>query len=572
MTAMVFKYGLAQPLDWGADCDAQLMRANQLWNKLVEVEHGYIEEIRAALHEDATVAGIAADIDELNTRISGLKTQRAQARQQARKGVHTPKTDEAIKDLVQELRRLYTAYKAAKRISAADNQARFKQIVAARFETVKKVRQEAAANGLWWGNYNAVLDSFETAAVRARKTGAELHFRRYDGQGRLTNQIQGGLTVADLFAGKHSQVQMVVANPQANERLRYHLVVTAFAEQRVKRMVRFPIIFHRPLPEHASIRSVAVHHRKEFDLDKWYVTFNITVADEAPQPTGALAVINFGWRKVDDSVRVATVLRNGAIDHVLVPPRLLAGQEAGERNRSRMDGAINDMGAWLTRLDVQRANPATQDVVAKLRAFKRLRGNHFEWLRKTWEMDSPGWNKEMLTELQEFGRKWRRFSRDDAAGRQWVKDARQHHYRLEIRRIIGDASVVLMNEHDMSDTARRESDLPLPARRLRVLTAPSLLRNALVEYAQRAGIRIVIDTQPHHACACHEQPFVEPDRSKLMWTCPVTHLGLDQDEDHCRGMLRRFRMEELTVAQGEKTAATYRPNRKRRPVEASATA
>ena len=44
------------------------------------------------------------------------------------------------------------------------------------------------------GHYNAVLASDETARVRAMKEGADLKFHSFDGQGRFTNQIQGGAT------------------------------------------------------------------------------------------------------------------------------------------------------------------------------------------------------------------------------------------------------------------------------------------------------------------------------------------------------------------------------------------
>ena len=45
-TTLAYRYALLRPLDWGEDCDAELRRANTLWNKLVEIERSHRDQVR----------------------------------------------------------------------------------------------------------------------------------------------------------------------------------------------------------------------------------------------------------------------------------------------------------------------------------------------------------------------------------------------------------------------------------------------------------------------------------------------------------------------------------------------
>jgi hypothetical protein len=88
-----------------------------------------------------------------------------------------------------------------------------------RKDEAKNARQPPQS-GLYWGNYNAVCSAYQRARQTALARGGELKFRRHDGSGRLVNQIQGGMNVATLFAGVHSQVK-VVPRPPRRERARF---------------------------------------------------------------------------------------------------------------------------------------------------------------------------------------------------------------------------------------------------------------------------------------------------------------------------------------------------------------
>lgn len=576
---VAYRYGLLPPLDWGEDVESQLRAQNDLWNKLVEIDRAFRERVRAVAAADAEVITLEAQRAPLLDGLVQLKDQRARERQRLRTRARTPELDAAIAEKVAALRDLAPITKEARKRAYGSARMTLRAIEDERIGVVKAARQEAANKGLWWGNYNAVIDSYETARKRAAKEGADLHFHRYsEAEGRLTNQIQGGMTVKELFSGGHSQVQVVPHHEsptRTGRRWRNHvqqvaLRATAFTSAGNRRMVTWPLIMHRPLPEDARIQMVTVHRRKVADRNSWHVVFVLRAPVRERAPTEDAVAVNLGWRKTPTGLRVAAILRHGAeyAESITLPQRMVDGVVAGERNRGDIDRELNAMRAWLSKLDAAQAGDETQRVVAALRNVPHpgARGRHFEWLRTTWERDCPKWRAADLEELRKFGRRWRRYLRDDACGRHWFRDARRDHFRTQVKHLIGNAAVIIINAHDMSETAESDA-LPGPVQHNRAIAAPSECRLAILNHARKTGAKVVVYGGAHDRCGCHGLPFGTRDRTTLRWACPASHLGVDQDEDYCRLMLREQRGVGETDggARDEETVElkrSYRPNRK----------
>jgi hypothetical protein len=568
MLALAYKYRLLPPLNWGDDCEAQIRnKAAAFWNRLVEIEQAHVETVREIIGNDPTVAEAAARVEAIVTEIAALRLSRKEARRTTRKAA-APGEDQDIRRLQVALQPRRDELRAARVTSAAAKAADLKAASAKRFVDIRLARQAAAADGLWWGNYNAILQSFETAAAVARKTGAVLHPRRFDAEGRLTNQLQGGATPAEILAGSHPQVRFeFVGGPSPKRQM--HLVVCAFIEGRTnKRMVEFPMIMHRPLPVDASIQSVTVHRRRVADRTEWHAVFDLR-CPQPPLPERSepqVAAVNFGWRKVgDDALRVATILRGGKTHFIMVPPAILRGHALREQNQGTMRKDIDATAAWLGTLPWASAPESLVGEASAIMASQQPRGGHIDWLRQVWERDAPEWCNEELDTIRAFGRRWRLYRRNDAAGRRWSIDAREYHYRDQIWRLLQGCSTVVMNLHDMRETAKVEgNDLPRPARHNRVLAAPSVFRAALQQWAAKQGVTIAVDSQGHDTCACHGHPFGRVDRAALYWACPVSGLPLDQDQDFCRGMHKRFLSGEgAQPTAGSRRTPVFRPNRRR---------
>src|SRR3989344_3836666 len=50
---VIRQYGLLAPLDWGQDCEEELERMDQLWNRLVDIHEAYVIKFRCTLENDS---------------------------------------------------------------------------------------------------------------------------------------------------------------------------------------------------------------------------------------------------------------------------------------------------------------------------------------------------------------------------------------------------------------------------------------------------------------------------------------------------------------------------------------
>ena len=332
---IVRQYGLLNPINWGDDCFEHLYLQTKLWNRLVEIDRESREKYRAIVGTDEAVTEIGSKITDVKTRLSNMDTQRKELRKENRskKGIHTEPLNEAIKVAKAELKELSVQAKeiraaARERIKAASTALKDNDDL--RKELVKEARN---ASGLWWGNYNAVCNSYDTARSKAMKEGAELKFHRFDGSGRFTCQIQGGMTTEELLAGKYpiAQVRLVDGSTWAeaagkrpittmlqevgsrrDSRQYGILSVTIYTykdeQGSHRRSLDFPIILHRVLLENATLKQLSVNRRKVGTDFKWSVTFTFTGDGAGAHSTAATGKstcgVNLGWKQVDGGLRL----------------------------------------------------------------------------------------------------------------------------------------------------------------------------------------------------------------------------------------------------------------------------
>ena len=372
-SVVVRNYGLLAPVNWGDDCFEHLYLQTKLWNRLVEIDRESRDAYRSLVGTDEAVAEVDAKIDVVKTRLSDMDLQRKNIRKEkhSKQSVHTEPLDEAIKTAKAELKDLSVQAKeiraaAKERIKAASSA--IKDNDDQRKELVKEARN---ASGLWWGNYNAVCNSYDVARSKAMKEGAELKFHRFDGSGRFTCQIQGGVSTEDLLASRHSVVQIrLVDNGTFAEAIRSNppslllqevgsrrdsrqygiLSITVYAgydddRKHNRRMLDFPIILHRPLPENGVLKELCVNRRKVGTDYVWSVTFTFRADIEpANNPSELSCGINIGWKQVPGGLRIATVHGgNGKTSHIILPQDVVDRLEYVDGDlKSRIDTATND--------------------------------------------------------------------------------------------------------------------------------------------------------------------------------------------------------------------------------------
>ena len=300
MTIVAWQYGLLPPLadgefGWDADCEREMALQVGLWNALVAIE----EERRAAeravlVADDPELAKLQGAFDAIIARLEALPRRPHSRMTAAERAGWSTEVSELRDQRKAAWAELKPRLAAARRAHAAA----LKRLADERYQAIAAARN---ASGLWWGNYNAVCAAFDTALGRLAP-GDRLRRHEWNGDGRLTNQIMGGITAAALLTssqrssaspdadspsaararGGHAQVR--IADMPEGHRLLTHragragrprpgdrppgerlklLVATIHSRGRGSRhMASWPIILHRDFPPDAVVKTVAIHRRR----------------------------------------------------------------------------------------------------------------------------------------------------------------------------------------------------------------------------------------------------------------------------------------------------------------------
>jgi hypothetical protein len=138
-------------------------------------------------------------------------TRRARARVRRR--------SDADGDIPAQLRAIYAEQKTLRarmrerRVAAKE--AAKPLIEAAEAARRQRVKDAVAEAGLWWGHSETVLAKYDVARVRAMKEGAELRFRRFEGEGSMGVRFtKDGGALQKIQAGTTDLLRFREATPE----------------------------------------------------------------------------------------------------------------------------------------------------------------------------------------------------------------------------------------------------------------------------------------------------------------------------------------------------------------------
>jgi hypothetical protein len=553
MSVIVRQYGLLAPLDWGDDCKEQLFLSNRLWNALVEIERTNQTEWNAVFEQNSEFSMLKTELDQLQADIEEAWEERRKNRAKVR----AKATDEdqasadAIKSMTARRAELWAQLKALRNKLKPGFKDALDAVELDRRAKVKKARQES---GLYWCNYNAVIDSYNTARSRALKTGARLQFHAFDGTGRFVNQIQGGMSVDDLLNAKHSQVSIkslpvdAFTAPFRGERRRKQrtfLTVTAYtgkdeAGKHFRRNLTFPMIMHRPIPDDARIKEVEVVAKRIAGKIEWSVTFTCTTDAEAPHHESQSACgLNFGWRQTANGVRVCTLADSvGHKEHFHLPDTVIRRLQYCEQLQSELDEAANELRAQIAEWLAVPCDSAPDEWREAAEIAKRSRSPgkliKLALLWRDWDFRQ---------DWREIAEEWRKA---DKRKRQEMENLRQKaiNHRRDVYRNIGKRiadrySMIGFGQLDLKKAAQlviadaEENTLPAEARRIRQMSCVSELVEWIEKQAVKAGATIIQATRPVtgtcHVCGSRQS--VKPDM--LHHHCTKCGSVWDRDENAC---------------------------------------
>lgn len=334
MLVRVYEYGCAREAIRGMDAAIdQILRRNELWNRIVEIDNEIRTKMDAVLHagpQEDHLAGLRQGLTELRTRL-------AQVRADAKSSlIDSAQLVAQIRTAVVEIQTILAEVKQIRKANARENRPLLRELNS---ERLRRIQEAQVSAGLYWCNRTAVVRNYEVARARAMKEGRRLKGRLCNGAGSVCVYFQRGLQVAAVF-GDNGRLQIDPVPEEAwNSPSRSTRRRLARTNVRMRVAVNaggpvwleLPMTMHRPLPEGAVIRWATIV-REQIGL-AWRHRLLLTVRTPACQNArSADAVgVDLGWRITPEGLRVAywcgTDGRHGTL--VLRRADLLAFKQIG---------------------------------------------------------------------------------------------------------------------------------------------------------------------------------------------------------------------------------------------------
>jgi hypothetical protein len=541
---IIRKYALGDPLDWAQDCEDELFLMNRLWNRLVEIERENRTQFYAIIARNKEVQATAGELAAITADLERLEQEMAQGG--PTRETYLNRVEEVRERVAQLKKHLASVRKDAQRKARLELSA----LEISRRGAVKLARQQS---GLWWGNYNAVVASFEQGRrTSLRRSGGELRFRHFDGSGRITNQIKRETRLSAFLEGKHSQVAIgkvpdaAWCHPSRGERRRLQrtsLTATIYTRNGGgRRTVTWPMFMHRPIPAESIIKRVVVHRRRAGLSWRWNVVF--TCAESLAQPegrTGRTVAVNLGWRRFSDEIRVATTIDNVSLQprFVVIPGEMISGFALVERLQARRSTMRRNILRLLKSIDWSHAPATLEECARPVVTDANVRSSLIARLAVEWR-SYQDWQPEFYSAVEEWRVNDRKVLLWEYNQREKLLNRRNDLFRCAVRDLFASAGTILVNHIDLGKIAQNKTYvLPLGSQRYRIISAPSILRSYIREYSERNGLTLVdatASTWECHKCGNVNKPF---QARVLHQVCSHCTTRWDQDVNACLVMLTK---------------------------------
>ena len=551
MPIISYKYGALWPADWDADCERHIELQVDLWNNLATIHAEASEAIRELTPVTSGLTEAANLLDDLKIEYRSL-TEQIRCWRLSRTTVNVnddqQKAGEAIKEAktrLAEVRALIRKSTQHRRELAREARAalvpnEIRCIYNLQQARIKEARNNAARNGLWWGNYNAVISSFDETKTRIIKHGGVIRKKEFDGTGRLTVPLQGGATPMDLFdrgaSGKYKEACLVSGPPpgwcdkrfikkqtlpsseskRAKRNQLVTLAMTVYTERTsgagmFRRMLNVPIIYDRPIPQNARIQRVILSRRRgrRFPTGDWRyeVIFIVRVPDQVAPTTNRHAAIHIGWRQVEGGIRVATVADPDKVTHFILPVSLVGRFERASQELARLDRIADNMRATVLSWPSE-SIPLSLDLLLKgLRELKSGEGiaSALRRLMREWQIIITEGSSQYIEMLQHW-------SNVDIRGRWGARNisskavrCRNDMIRAWVAHLARSYDRVIVQQYNISRLRKRSSSdalFPLSRRNIQI-AAPGTVRSCLISTMVRRGV-VVIEHKGKVTWICHK--------------------------------------------------------------------
>lgn len=552
----------------------ELYRAHQLRNQLVEIEKRHAERVAAVWARHPEIAELSAVVGAASERCDSLQQQVKDLKRRERVGNVPTELREDLKQARRDLRTAKSALRARKAENNPLLREGFAEAGVQRRADIKALYKPAVEGGLFWANYNEVVQHHEVA-VRAvanrRKEGqpADLRFHRWDGSGTLAVQLQrpagaperSPQRLADA-SGRYGNVARLI--PAHDPR---HWETLSVGEQRraargtlqfrigskgAINYITVPVIVDRPIPPEADITMMRITRRRIAGRYRCHVSVVVRLPPVPMRTKGPVVSMHLGWRsRGDGSIRVAVVagagqvpdrIRPYVIDHdgwreIVAPAQWGKNLEVIARVRSRRDTATDTIRKAL--VEWAATHPAAVEKYGLEQLGKWRSPGRFVALAWRWIDDPPPDSDAMVAQLCAWRARDRRAWEGEANGRDHIHAQRTDVYGKIAAWLCRDARVVVVDAWNVATITRRPAAEDADdwqaraARANRTLASPASLRAQVATAAEARGVAVqapdVPLSQTHFVCGQQLKPE-ERAAGVDVW-CATCQTIVDQDRN-----------------------------------------
>jgi hypothetical protein len=301
LPSRIYSFGALAPTHNLDLVEDQIYRAHRYRNDLVAIEcerRTACQQLLLAHYPGLSQA--EALVTELDNQVKQMLAQIAANNAAARRKRATPAEQATLKEQRQALKEARATAKTLRKAAYADPRMRqaLDQVDA---EAKAKSLALRAGSQLYWPVYLAVEQS-----LMDMRRGAPPQFKRWRGDGKFSVQLQGGLSLDELFSEKDTQLRLAPVPaeayaPRKPARERYtlcHLRVGSDAKRKPIWAV-VPVFLHRPLPAGSRVKWAYLLRRRIGTQVRWQFQLVLERAcgwAKSDLATDGTVGIDLGWR------------------------------------------------------------------------------------------------------------------------------------------------------------------------------------------------------------------------------------------------------------------------------------
>ena len=494
---LTYEYGVRLDKECSQAAAEQIIKARRLYNEIVATIRTIVEDMNLFLLQQGgpAAAKIQAQIEAFNEAFVVAKAD---------------KDEEGMKRIAQERRLAWREQSVLMRGVRSAHKAEVANRFLSRIGKNSKcdtyqLRGKAVAGGLGWATANAILDAallaFKKSFVLGRAPRFSIGAEKIQDTLTLQFTTAGGAPVADLLAGRHSELAILPTAGVGRRKYGDFRFRLGTAKQGTNATGTWQ--YHRPLPESAYVGLARLVHRKIGKDARWalqlIVKLPTPIREASDGKRAPLVSVHFGWSADVSGRRVAGISDSadpGAAQVLRLPADIETSLKRAAAIQGERDTARDEIVPLLRELVLPENVP--EEVKNELAGLQRLPAQYLS-ANRLHRLCRVLRENEVLAEWLETWRKADRMrwqATTHIARR--ARNARKDFYRNTAISLARQYEVIAIEPLDLADTAKKvdensgeKSDFTRKARAGRVVAAISEFEGAIRWAAAKAGTAVL---------------------------------------------------------------------------------